>query len=156
MELVKIVLHTPGHARGHLCLLAQDRYLVAGDMVAGEGTIVLDPPEGHLGDYIHSLTRLAELEPQTLLPAHGPEISPGVPYLKQYIDHRHMRTKQIQQALIDWDGPARPIDLVPFIYPDIPKFVHPLAARQVRCHLHWLCEQGSARESNALFTSETP
>ena len=150
------VLHTPGHASGHLCLLASDGHLIAGDMVAGVGTIVLDPPEGHLGDYIRSLTRLVSLKPATLLPAHGPEITPGVPYLNHYIAHRNLRTKQILQALHAWNAPAKPIDLVPLVYPDIPQFVHPLAARQVRCHLQWLCENDTIHETNELFTMETP
>ncbi len=43
------VLHTPGHARGHLCLVDErTRAAVVGDMVAGVGTIVIDPPEGNM------------------------------------------------------------------------------------------------------------
>ena len=42
-------IHTPGHAVGHLCLYNPGMGLVAGDMVAGLGTILLDPPEGNLG-----------------------------------------------------------------------------------------------------------
>ena len=69
------VLHTPGHARGHLCFLVeQDGSLVAGDMVAGLGTIVIDPPEGDMSAYLRSLERLRDLAPATILPAHGPAI----------------------------------------------------------------------------------
>src|SRR5262245_59026088 len=37
-------LHTPGHAPGHLCLQEEDLgALVVGDMVASEGTILIEP-----------------------------------------------------------------------------------------------------------------
>src|SRR5437867_3869865 len=41
-------LHTPGHARGHLCFLHErTRSLFCGDhIVGGGGTVIIDPPEG--------------------------------------------------------------------------------------------------------------
>jgi len=138
------VLHTPGHARGHLCLRSPDgESIVAGDMVAGEGTIVLDPPEGELGRYLGSLRRLASLTPSRLLPAHGPAIEPAVPLLEHYIAHRHQRTVQVAAALAE-SGPCPPEALVGAVYPQLPTAFHPVAARQVRCHLEWLVEQGRA------------
>lgn len=145
-------LHTPGHAPGHLCLLSPDgQTLVAGDMVAGEGTIVLDPPEGDLGQYLDSLAQLAALAPARLLPAHGPVIDPGVPLLETYIAHRHMRTDQVRAGLAAAGGPATPLDLVPGIYPELPVFFRPVAARQVLCHLLWLVAEGDARRDGDRF-----
>src|ERR1700688_736607 len=44
-DLLVQIVHTPGHARGHLCFLELgQRSLLAGDMVAGLGSIVVDPP----------------------------------------------------------------------------------------------------------------
>ena len=144
-------LHTPGHARGHLCLQSPDgESIVAGDMVAGEGTIVLDPPEGELGRYLDSLRRLATLAPLRLLPAHGPVIEPAVPLLEHYISHRHHRTAQIAAALAE-AGPCPPESLVASVYPDLPTAFHAVAARQVRCHLDWLVEQGRAVSSGRDF-----
>ena len=58
------VVHTPGHARGHLCFLEEaGRSVVAGDLIAGLGTIVIDPPEGDMDDYLGSLAKLAALRP---------------------------------------------------------------------------------------------
>ncbi len=144
-------LHTPGHAPGHLCLRSPDgTTIVAGDLVAGEGTIVLDPPEGDLGLYLDSLSRVAALAPARLLPAHGPAIAPAVPLLEHYIAHRHQRTAQIRAALAALDG-ARPDDLVPGIYPELPVFFRPVAARQVLCHLLWLVERGDATRTGDRF-----
>ncbi len=141
------VLETPGHATGHLCLLdAAGENAVVGDMVAGEGTIVLDPPEGRLADYLASLERLAGLGPRRLVPAHGRVLEDGPATLAEYLAHRHVRTGQVVEALREHDGPARPIDLVPPIYPELPRAFHPVAARQVLAHLQWLAERGEAIE----------
>ena len=48
------VLHTPGHHPEHLCLISQSG-LVAGDMVAGIGTILIPPNEGDMIQYIDQL-----------------------------------------------------------------------------------------------------
>lgn len=140
-------LHTPGHAPGHLCLWraplpGDDRgELVAGDMVAGEGTILLDPPEGHLQTYLDSLERLLGLGPSRLLPAHGPALPDGPARLQAYIAHRHARTAQVQAALAA-AGDASSHDLASVVYPDLPAAFLPIAARQILVHLVWLRERG--------------
>ena len=64
------VLHTPGHAHGHICLLRrEDGFAVVGDLLAGEGTILIAPPEGHLATYLHSLERLKRTGIVHALPA---------------------------------------------------------------------------------------
>ncbi len=150
-----LVLHTPGHARGHLCLHGPGGHLVAGDMVAGEGTIVLDPPEGDLSDYLASLDRLRALGCTALLPAHGPELTDPFALLSHYIDHRHGRTRQVRDALRAVGRPAEPMALVPIIYPDIPAFIHPIAARQVLCHLQWLQATGAVSRLPEGFVLST-
>ena len=146
-------LLTPGHARGHLCLRSEDGdTIVAGDMLAGEGTIVLDPPEGDLAAYLSSLARLAALEPSRLLPSHGAVIEPALPMLEHYVAHRHARTRQIRLAL-EACGSARPRELVAAVYPDLPLAFHPVAGRQVLCHLLWLADQGAVGSSGDTFFS---
>lgn len=137
-------LHTPGHAPGHLCL-EREGVVVAGDMVAGVGTIVLDPPEGDLSLYLHSLERLRALEPRVLIPAHGPALTEALTLLETYIAHRHLRTGQVRQALAARE-PAAPAELVPLIYGPLSPLIEAVAARQVLCHLRWLCVQGEALE----------
>ena len=145
------VLHTPGHASGHLCFyLEETGEVIAGDMVAGEGTIVLDPPEGDLVSYLASLQRLLDLKSTCLYPAHGAALMDPEGLLKHYIQHRHARTVQVAKA-----GEKRssflPLDLVPEIYPDIPKSVWPIAERQVLCHLQYLVAQGKFENDGPRF-----
>ena len=132
-------LLTPGHAAGHLCLSSEENGdIVAGDMVAGVGTILLAKPEGCLKKYFNSLNRLIEENPRRLLPAHGPAITPAIPYLKHYITHRQMRNTQIMAAL---ETRTLKVDeIAKMVYSDLPKAFMPLAIMQIDCHLQWLMD----------------
>ena len=138
------VMHTPGHASGHVVLDRGD-VVVAGDMIAGVGTIVLDPPEGALHLYLNSLRRLRDLGPRRLIPSHGPVIDDGPAILDTYIHHRHMRTAQVREALAP-RGPAQPEALVEPIYGALHPLIAMVAARQVLAHLQWLGREGEAAE----------
>jgi len=144
------VLHTPGHAPGHLCL--HDRAtgaLLAGDMVAGVGTIAIDPDEGDLGDYLHHLERLRGRRPTSLLPAHGPVLRQPDAVLSMYIAHRHGRTEQIRARIEQ--GAATPLEVATHVYDTLDPRYLPLAARQVLTHLKWLREQGHAQVDGELW-----
>jgi endoribonuclease LACTB2 len=135
------VVHTPGHARGHLCFFDADgRTLVAGDLVAGVGTIVVDPPEGDMDDYLASLEKVLALAPTTLLPAHGPAVHRGAAKLREYLDHRLWREERVLAA---WRAGLRePQAMLPTVYADVPPEAHPLAARQIEAHLTRLRRAG--------------
>jgi glyoxylase-like metal-dependent hydrolase (beta-lactamase superfamily II) len=139
------VLHTPGHARGHLAFRARtSRTLVAGDLVAGQGTVVIDPPEGDMADYLETLGRLAVGGVGVVIPAHGPAMMDGEAALLQVIAHRQAREGQVLGALIGRTR-GRALDLVPEVYPEVPSFWHGLAARQVLAHLLKLEGEGRVR-----------
>lgn len=150
-------VYTPGHASDHLCLhhLPTDSVLV-GDLVASKGTIVINPPDGNLGDYLVSLDRIRHLGPRTLLPAHGRAITEADALLEHYIDHRLMRERAVLEALVDHDGPASPMDLVPRVYDDVPRHIWPLAARSLLAHLIYLVEQGRANGDGERFWATVP
>jgi ribonuclease/clavin/mitogillin len=134
------VIHTPGHARGHLCFLDEGSgSLLAGDMVAGLGMIVVDPPEGDMDNYLDSLRRLAELGPRTLFPGHGPAVGDAVGKLREYVEHRLWREERILAAHRDGLS-AR--EMLPRVYDDVPAAAYPLAERQVLAHLERLRRAG--------------
>ncbi|MFL6195760.1 MAG: MBL fold metallo-hydrolase [Thermoanaerobaculia bacterium] len=136
-----MVIHTPGHARGHVCFLEEDqRSLLCGDMVSGVSMIVVDPPEGDMDDYLGSLQKLASLRPGTLFPGHGPAIKNGAAKLREYIQHRVWREERILEA---WAaGKRQPSEMLPTVYDDVPPLAWPLAERQILAHLERLRRHG--------------
>ena len=139
------LLHTPGHARGHLVLWqASGGILLAGDMVASEGTIVVDPPGGHMATYVAQLERLIALGPQLLVPAHGAPVSEPVARLRFYVAHRREREARVAAAL---ETSPRSLVAITFdAYPDVSPAHHPLASRSALAHLIHLAELGRAAE----------
>lgn len=139
---VELVLrHTPGHARGHLAIeILPGRDLLGGDLVAAFGTIVIDPPEGDMDDYLASLASLRGRGYRTLFPAHGAPILDVDAKLDEYVTHRLERERQVLER---WRAGLRaPEELVPAVYPDVPEAVRPLAARQIVAHLDRLRRRG--------------
>jgi ribonuclease/clavin/mitogillin len=144
-RLVRAV-HTPGHAPGHLVFLdLGSRAMIAGDMVAGVGTILVDPSEGDMVDYLASLERMAQLAPSRLLPAHGPMIDDAVGRLRGYVAHRLMREGRVLAALARAGGPAPLRALVADAYADTPPPLWGLAERSLLAHLVKLERDGRAQ-----------
>jgi glyoxylase-like metal-dependent hydrolase (beta-lactamase superfamily II)/8-oxo-dGTP pyrophosphatase MutT (NUDIX family) len=134
--------HTPGHARGHLAIELEDAGdLVGGDLVAGFGTVVIDPPEGDLDDYLASLAVMRGRGFRTLFPAHGAPVLDVDAKLTETLEHRHERERQVLAA---WSrGLRTPAALVPEVYAEVPAAVRPLAERQALAHLERLHRRGA-------------
>jgi len=133
-------VYTPGHADGHLCFEVGSA-MIAGDMVAGIGWILIDPDEGDMAEYLASLARMLARAPSLLLPAHGPAITDAAGKLREYIAHRTMREDKVVAALA---APASLAELVPVVYSDTPRPLWPLAERVLRAHLDKLAREGRA------------
>jgi glyoxylase-like metal-dependent hydrolase (beta-lactamase superfamily II)/8-oxo-dGTP pyrophosphatase MutT (NUDIX family) len=137
------VLHTPGHARGHICLFdIASKAALVGDMVAGVGTIVIDPPEGDMAEYLRQLQRLKDLGVRTLYPAHGPPLPDGPAKLDEYLKHRAWREEKVLAALTS--EPQSLETLVPKAYDDVASFVLPIAERSTLAILEKLRSEGRA------------
>jgi glyoxylase-like metal-dependent hydrolase (beta-lactamase superfamily II)/8-oxo-dGTP pyrophosphatase MutT (NUDIX family) len=135
---------TPGHAPGHLCFFEERTgSLFTGDMIAGIGSIVVNPPEGDMLQYMSSLRRLRSLPVGALHPAHGPTIPDGPRKIDEYIAHRQEREQQIESALRKV-GTASAEELVPHVYTDVPQAMYPLAARSLIAVLEKLQKEGRA------------
>ena len=136
-----IAVHTPGHTRDSVCLWnAGESVLFTGDVVLGTGTAVLDDAPGALRDYLSSLERLRDLQPQTIYPGHGPIVSDGVAKLTEYYEHRQLRVRQVVDALESL-GPSTPEQLASAIYVDTPANLLSAATRNVRANLDLLLGQ---------------
>jgi len=149
------VLHTPGHARGHLCLHEKEQgLLVAGDMVASEGTILVEPGDGDMTEYLEQLARLRALETRRTLPAHGGPIDDPEALFARYIRHRLMREEKVLAALrAAGPGGGTPTELVPVAYDDTPRIAWPLAALSLAAHLGKLSRDGRARVDGERYVA---
>jgi glyoxylase-like metal-dependent hydrolase (beta-lactamase superfamily II) len=143
------VLHTPGHAPGHVCLWNEDeRVVIVGDMVASVGTILVKPGDGDMGAYLEQLERLACLDAQCALPAHGDPIEHPTGLFRWYIEHRRKREAKIL-AVVARSGPpgATAEAILPDAYDDVPASTWPIALLSVRAHLEKLAREGRVRET---------
>jgi glyoxylase-like metal-dependent hydrolase (beta-lactamase superfamily II) len=136
-----IVVHTPGHARDHVCFWhgsAGDLY--AGDMVA-KGTSVMIPAGrgGNLGDYLRSLDRMAALAPARIYPGHGPVVERPLDLIAEYVEHRRQREAEVLACLAD--GVVDVDAIVERIYPEIAAAVRPAARLTVEAHLEKLRDE---------------
>jgi glyoxylase-like metal-dependent hydrolase (beta-lactamase superfamily II) len=149
------VLHTPGHAWGHLCLFEPDAgALLAGDMVATVGTILIEPEDGDMTEYIAQLERLRALGSRVVLPAHGAPIEDPEALFDRYVRHRRMREAKVLRALLA-RGPdgGTAEDLVPRAYDDTPEPLFGLALLSLRAHLAKLVREGLASRNGERYVA---
>lgn len=151
------VLHTPGHAVGHVCLHEPETgTLVVGDMVASVGTILIAPGEGDMGEYLRQLDRLAGLGAEVALPAHGEPIAAGAggpapsELFRHYVKHRLAREAKVVAALADTPAEGTALEaLVATVYADTPVMMWPVAQLSLEAHLLKLEQEGRARRAGA-------
>lgn len=100
---------TPGHTPGHLCFM-EERYslLLTGDHVLPRISPNISPsPESSddaLGIFLRSLTELANVEAEEVLPAHEYRFS-GLPTrVRQLHEHHHGRLREVLAVIADADG----------------------------------------------------
>ena len=142
-ELQLRALHTPGHARGHLCFHdVRTGVLMTGDNIVGLGSVLIDPPEGNMIDYLNSLERVRALANLTVLfGGHGPAIANPYEKIDEYISHRLEREQSILQAVRL--GAANAKEIVARVYTDVSPKAHAMAERAVLAHLEKLAAEGS-------------
>jgi len=135
----------PGHARGHLLFWIEERgILFSGDLITGEGSTLVVPPEGNMKQYMDSLRRIAGLPVKLLLPGHGPIVSDAKKRIAGLIEHRELREICILHCLEE--GPLKLVELVQAMYLGM---IHPhlvgAAAGTAWAHLEKLIEEGVVR-----------
>jgi glyoxylase-like metal-dependent hydrolase (beta-lactamase superfamily II) len=150
-DLTLKVIHTPGHASGHICLyLQEEKILFSGDLIVGFGTVVISPPDGNMKAYLDSLKVLSGYQIKAICPGHGPVITDAPKKIQEYIEHRLMRERQVINSLKGGEKTIR--ELVKEVYTDVDPKLHSLAERSVAAHLLKLKEEG--RVSRTLENEE--
>jgi endoribonuclease LACTB2 len=141
-------LHTPGHARGHLCFYeARTGTLISGDNIVGLGSVLIDPPEGNMRDYLASLEEMHALPNLSVIfGGHGPAIANPYARIQEYLTHRLEREANILQAVRD--GATTPKEIVARVYTDVSPKAHGMAERAVLAHLEKLEADGRVSHSS--------
>jgi recombination protein RecT len=142
------VIHTPGHAANHLCLvLVEDGLLFSGDHILNGSTTVVDPPDGDMSAYIDSLDRLAaacrDHGIEFILPAHGYVLGFAPQAIAHLKAHRLQREAKVMAAM-----QAKPQgtleEWVAIVYDDVPPRMWPVAKRSLLAHVQRIESLGLA------------
>ncbi len=138
------VLHTPGHASGHL-VFADSHYglVFAGDMVSTLSSMVIAPPDGDLALYLQSLRRLRALPCRMLLPSHGNASTQAAQVIDAALEHRAKRERQLLDTLAT--GPAAIDEMTERMYRGTPEALMHFARAQVLAGLLKLQAEGIAQ-----------
>jgi glyoxylase-like metal-dependent hydrolase (beta-lactamase superfamily II) len=129
-------IETPGHASDHLAFGVEAegaRTLVAGDLVAGSGSVWVGVPDGDVAAYLASLERAAAWGPDGVAPGHGPVRDDGAAVLDEARRHRLAREAAVWSALAG--GPVRLDVLRTRVYGALAPEVTDLADRALLAHL---------------------
>ena len=144
-------LFTPGHARGHLCFYdKRTGALLSGDNVVGFGSVLIDPADGNMSEYLASLERMRDLPNLSVLfCGHGPPVANPYEKIEGYIAHRLERERTILAAVRA--GAAAPKDIVARVYTDVSPKAHAMAERAVMAHLEKLEADGLVKSASGTY-----
>lgn len=145
-------VHTPGHTAGHNCYWVEELgILFTGDNVLGVGTSAIGPPpRGDMEAYLQSLLRMRELQASIFAPGHGPVVRATADKVKELLDHRAERDRQIV-ALVE-RGYETDNQIRRALYPEIQPGLRRAARGQIRAHLARLTGQGHVSVDDSAAT----
>ncbi len=146
LSVARLALWTidaPGHTFDHVVFYERnERALFTGDVILGEGTVVIAPPGGAMRPYQRTLARLAREFPdaQRIYGGHGPVVEDAQAKIAEYITHRQTREAELLLAL---QGRPQTIpQLVRRIYGDGRSHLWAAMARQMLAYLLALQDEG--------------
>jgi glyoxylase-like metal-dependent hydrolase (beta-lactamase superfamily II) len=129
----------PGHDEGQLAPMPDSlTWCIVSDLIQGVGTVVVGGPEGNMRKYFESLQRVIDLDPQIIIPSHGPAF--GSTYrIKETLKHRLQREEQVF-SLHQAGQSAQ--QMLGEIYKGLDPRLAPLALINIQSHLQKLGEEG--------------
>jgi len=138
------IIDAPGHTFEHVALYEPgERALFTGDVILGEGTVVIAPPGGAMRPYQRTLQRLRDEFPNAarIYGGHGRIVEDARAKIDEYIEHRKLREAELLAALAH--GPSTIPQLVIAIYGTQRPMLWPAMARQILAYLLALTEEGT-------------
>lgn len=146
-------IQTPGHASNHVCYRQTElNWIFTGDHVIDGSTVVIDPPDGNMKDYLVSLARLKEFQPAALAPGHGELIHDPDRSIDWIIDHRLEREAQVVAAIKANPG-LTTMELVAHVYKDVDQKLYGWAERSLLAHLLKLEGDGAAIQETKRWSA---
>ena len=146
-----VAVETPGHTADHLAFAWPEAdALFSGDHVMGWATTLISPPDGSLGAFRASLSRLQGRPETVYYPGHGAPVADPQRILAHILAHRERREAEIVAALAR--GPATVAGLVAALYAGVDPRLHPAAARNVLAHLIDLEARGRVAAEGDRFS----
>ncbi|MBI4202123.1 MAG: MBL fold metallo-hydrolase [Chloroflexi bacterium] len=140
-DLTLEFIHASGHTFGSLgVFLRERRALFTGDNVMGEGTSVVNPGQGDIGEFMETMEKLLRYNAQVIYPGQGPVVRDPKGKLEELIAHRRERENQVLSQLAS--GPKTVEEMFRAIYTDLDERRHNMARNQVRSHLGKLQREG--------------
>jgi glyoxylase-like metal-dependent hydrolase (beta-lactamase superfamily II) len=147
------VVHLPGHADGHLCLL-RGEVLIAGDAllatISPNVGLYPDARPDPLGDYFASLERLVELSPRVAFGGHGPTIEEPGERARELIAHHRERLDVTLDAV---DGtPRSAYEVSLHLFPDeLDAVQRRFALAETLAHLEYLAHRGATNRDGTRY-----
>lgn len=101
-----LAVSTPGHAEPHLAFHHEaSGTVLSGDLVDPDGRFQYGPLLGDVGEYKASLRRLRDLDPDRLVPMHGPELADPIARIDASLEEAE-RTERRLRAFFNDRGSA--------------------------------------------------
>lgn len=132
--------HCPGHTTDHMAfVLEEEDAMFTADNVLGQGTSVFED----YYTYMKSLDNMSTAFKGRAYPGHGPVIEDGPAKVREYIEHRKLREKQVLDVLADkkideWTA----MDIVKVVYKNYPENLWAPAERGILMILGKLLKEG--------------
>lgn len=143
------VLHTPGHAPGHVALYrASDALLLSGDQVLSNGTTYVGEPHGNMTEYLESFRKLLRLGVARLASGHGPVLEDGHARILEMHEYRLRREGEILMSLRQGHTTAEQIAQQLYLGMGVSPAVLMLGGLQTECHLEHLARLGAVRQQD--------
>lgn len=150
------VLAVPGHTGGHLAFYQEENgVLLCGDTLLNKispnplAEVHPDRPgkrSGSLSQFLSTMDRLKELEPELVLPGHGEALREAGQRIAGITDHHRQRLQQIR-GMVQARGPCSPFELASQLYGRLSGWDVLLAVSEVSAHLDWLAARGDLEET---------
>lgn len=150
------VLAVPGHCGGHLAFYQEESgVLLCGDTLlkkispnplAEVHPARLGERSGSLRQFLSTMDRLKELEPELVLPGHGEALQEAGQRIAEITGHHRQRLEHIR-GMVQARGPCAPFELASQLYGCLSGWDVLLAVSEVSAHLDWLTVHGYLTET---------